>query len=141
MNIRSTTVRWAISLGLVGGFALVAPQAAQAGPARAHQVRKAKRQDHAHRPHVQQQRKAKVNRRQAKQAQRVRQGKRSGQITRAEGRKIQRQQRGVKRAERRAKADGVVTKREARKIQTKQNRASRTIHRAKHNDRKRPGAR
>ncbi len=86
-------------------------------------------------------RKGTINARQAKQERRIEQGKRSGQVTRAEARKLERQQKRIQRAEHRAKADGKVTRGEARKLDRMQDKANRDIHRAKHNGPKRPRAR
>ena len=50
-----------------------------------------------------------VDQRQARQEQRIEQGKASGQLTPREARRMERQQKGVARAESHAKADGSVT--------------------------------
>lgn len=92
-------------------------------------------------PRAQVQRRGKVDARQDRQDDRIDNGKRSGEITKREGRKLEHQQRGIQRAENRAKADGVVTRREARKIEQKQDKANRDIHRAKTNNQKAPRAR
>ncbi len=92
-------------------------------------------------PRGQAHRRGRIDARRDQQAERVEQGKRSGEITKREARKIEQDQRAVRRAEDRAKADGVVTRREARKIERKQDKASRDIQRAKHNGRKAPRAR
>lgn len=76
-----------------------------------------------------------VDRRQTHQAQRIRDGVRSGEITRAEARRLVRGQRHVHRMERRAKADGVVTRRERARLAHAQNVQSRHIARARHNAR------
>jgi len=78
-----------------------------------------------------------IDRREARQHARIRQGARSGQLTRHEGRVLRRDQRHIARVERRAKADGVVTPQERRRITHAQNRENRRIYRLKHNQRTR----
>jgi hypothetical protein len=73
-----------------------------------------------------------VNKRQAKQQTRIRQGIGSGEVTRTEARRLRAEQRHIRRAERRAKADGEVTVGERVKLERKQNRVSRDIRRQKH---------
>lgn len=74
-----------------------------------------------------------TNARQMAQQGRIAEGKRSGELTRAETRALRAEQRHIRRTERRAKADGNVTPREKAKLERKQNRANRHIRRAKHN--------
>lgn len=71
--------------------------------------------------------------RQQEQQQRIRQGVRSGELTRGEVRSLEREQREIHQDIRQAHADGVVTLGERREIQQDQNQASRHIARAKHN--------
>ncbi len=78
-----------------------------------------------------------IDRREVRQHQRIRQGVRSGELTRGEHARLAAGQRHVHRMERRAKADGVVTPRERRRITHAQNVQSRRIYRLKHNDRTR----
>lgn len=73
----------------------------------------------------------KVTKRQINQQKRVKQGVRSGEITKKEFVGIQAQQRNIRRTKRRAKADGQVTARERARIHRKQTRASRNIKRQK----------
>ena len=80
-----------------------------------------------------------IDRREAKQHQRIVQGVRQGQLTRGETRQLVKGQRHVHRMERRAKADGVMTGRERVRINRAQNHQSRHIARLKHNGRVRPG--
>ena len=80
---------------------------------------------------------ARADRRQRKQAARVVDGVKSGELTKRETRQIVRQQRDVQRTKRRARADGKVTVRERVRIERKQDRASRNIARKKHNRRSR----
>jgi len=74
-----------------------------------------------------------VDRRQAHQSQRIREGVRSGQLTRGETRHLLRGQAHVRRMERRAKADGVVTPGERARLRQAQRVQSRHIARARHN--------
>ncbi|MDX2030173.1 MAG: hypothetical protein SF339_05870 [Blastocatellia bacterium] len=78
-----------------------------------------------------------VNQRQGNQRKRVRQGIRSGELTRGEVRSIRKDQQEVREEKREAKADGVVTREERREIKQEQNQASRRIYRKKHNRRDR----
>ncbi len=78
-----------------------------------------------------------VDRREANQAERIRDGVRSDQLTRAETRRLVRGQARVHRLERRAKADGVVTAHERARLARAQNVQSREIARLRHNDRDR----
>ena len=74
-----------------------------------------------------------ADKREAIQRARIREGRKDGEITKAEGAALNGEQRRVKRSERRAKADGTVTPREKVRIEKKQDRASRHIRRAKRN--------
>lgn len=74
-----------------------------------------------------------VDRREANQSQRIRQGVRSGELTRSETRQLVRGQRHVHRLERRAKADGKVTRSERARMHRAQCVQSRHIARSKHN--------
>lgn len=78
-----------------------------------------------------------VDRREARQGERIREGVRSGELTRRETRTLVRGQAHVHRMEARAKSDGVVTPRERAKLNHAQNVQSRHIARLKHNDRTR----
>ncbi len=75
--------------------------------------------------------------RQQDQQQRIRQGIRSGELTRQETRGLAREQHEIQQEIRSAKQDGVVTLSERRDIQQEQNQANRHIFRAKHNGRDR----
>ena len=67
---------------------------------------------------------------------RIREGRNSGELTKAERTRLKAEQRNIRRTERRAKADGMVTADEQAKLNRKQNRASRDIRRAKRNNKK-----
>lgn len=73
-----------------------------------------------------------VDRRERHQQRRIRQGVRSGELTRREARRLERQQAVTHAEEAAAKADGKVTKRERRHLQRRENRTSRHIYRQKH---------
>lgn len=75
--------------------------------------------------------------RQHLQRERIREGRRNGDLTRREARKLRREQRHIQRMERRAQRDGQVGPREKRKLDRAQDRASRNIFRKKHNRRSR----
>ena len=78
-----------------------------------------------------------VARRQVNQQRRIRQGEKSGQLTRPEARKLERQQRHIQRTKARDKAvnGGKLTRAQKAHINKMQNRASRNIYRKKHNAR------
>lgn len=78
-----------------------------------------------------------MDRREGRQRDRIAEGVRSGDLTRAEAQRLRRGQRQVRRMERRALADGRVSPRERRRIEHAQDRQSRSIHRLKHNRRSR----
>ncbi len=81
----------------------------------------------------------KVKKRQVNQKKRIRNGVKSGELSKKEATKLRKQQRNIKKTKRAAKADGKVTRKERKQIQRKQNRASKNIKRKKHNNRKRKG--
>jgi len=72
------------------------------------------------------------DRREYRQTQRIRQGIRSGELTRYEAARLTRQQANIRRYERRAERDGVVTFRERARLDNKLDRSRRNIHRQKH---------
>jgi uncharacterized membrane protein YebE (DUF533 family) len=69
--------------------------------------------------------------------QRIVQGVKSGELTRAETARLAKNQREITRDISVAKADGIVTKTERREIKREQCQQSRNIKRAKHNNRDR----
>ncbi len=75
--------------------------------------------------------------RQYNQYQRIHQGMRSGELTRAEARNLHRQQQRVDRYQNRAVSDGYLSQREQNKLDRKQDRASDRIYDKKHNYRDR----
>lgn len=78
-----------------------------------------------------QQRTPRVNARQNVQHQRIAQGVKSGELTKAETKRLAQEQKMVNRAEHRAKLDGKVTRRERRRLNHMQNVSSRDIKRQK----------
>jgi hypothetical protein len=68
-----------------------------------------------------------------RQTKRIRQGVRSGEITRPEVRRLKKEQRRIDSAYHRASADGHVNWRERQRLDKMQDRASRHIYQAKHN--------
>lgn len=75
------------------------------------------------------------DRRQGRQSARIRQGVKSGELTKGEAHRLRKQQRKIGRVENRAEADGVVTAGEKARLENMQDRASQNIYRKKHNDR------
>jgi phosphoglycerate-specific signal transduction histidine kinase len=73
-----------------------------------------------------------IDQRQADQAQRIEQARRSGELTRSETNSLRAEQARIADLERRAKSDGVVTRNEARTIANAQNAASRHIYQESH---------
>jgi len=76
-----------------------------------------------------------VDRREARQHARIRQGVESGRLTPGEAARLHMGQAHVRRMEYRAKADGVVTPRERVRLNRAENHQSRRIYRLKHNAR------
>ena len=74
-----------------------------------------------------------VTRRQVRQQARIKQGVKSGELTKKEAAQLEHEQGKIRRTKRRAKADGVVTRKERAHLQHEQNKASRDIYRKKHN--------
>jgi len=68
---------------------------------------------------------------------RIKQGVRSGEITRMERQQLAKQQRHTRREVRRAKSDGIITHRERREIRQDKRQTSRSVYRKKHNRRNR----
>lgn len=81
-----------------------------------------------------------VNARQHNQQQRVRQGVRSGELTRREAGSLTREQRDIRQLERAYKSDGELTRSERVDLHREQNQASRHIYQQKHDAQDRPAA-
>lgn len=81
-----------------------------------------------------------VNNRQHHQNDRIRQGVRSGELTRAEVQDLNEQRRDIRQEERAYKADGHLTKAERRDLHQDMNALSKDIYNEKHDAEKRPRA-
>lgn len=68
---------------------------------------------------------------------RIKQGVKSGELTKAETRNLAHDQREIRRDVKEARADGNLTKKERNEIRREQRQASREIYRKKHNKRDR----
>jgi hypothetical protein len=73
-----------------------------------------------------------IDKREARQEQRIANGVASGQLTPKETARLEKEQSHIANAEARAKSDGVVTAKERASITHMQNRASHRIHKQKH---------
>jgi len=78
---------------------------------------------------------ARIDRREARQHERIAEGRRHRQLTRGELARLHAGQRHIRRMERRAGSDGIFTRRERMRIERAQDRQSRAIYRFKHNRR------
>jgi len=78
-----------------------------------------------------------VKERQVNQKARIRQGVKSGELTKGEARHLRQEQKTIQAEKQMAKADGKVTPAERAKLRHDQNKASKDIYRLKHNDRTR----
>jgi hypothetical protein len=76
-----------------------------------------------------------VMKRQIKQQARIKEGVKSGELTKGETRRLELEQAKIQHDKKAAKADGQVTPQERRKLTREQNKASRDIRRLKHNER------
>jgi ribosomal protein L19E len=73
-----------------------------------------------------------VDRREHKQKQRIKQGVRSGQLTREEAQSLAAEQRAIRAKEREIRSDGVVTPKERRELHQDLNESSQHIFQEKH---------
>jgi hypothetical protein len=80
---------------------------------------------------------AQVKAREKNQRARIKQGIKSGELTKAETANLAHKEKDIRKEKRAAKADGVVTPAERKDIRKDQNQASRAIYRKKHNGRER----
>jgi len=78
-----------------------------------------------------------VNARQHHQNERIRQGVRSGELTRSEAQGLREDRRDIRQLERAYKSDGVLTRGERRDLHHEQNELSRDIYQEKHDDERR----
>ncbi len=70
------------------------------------------------------------------QKQRIKQGVKSGELTKGETARLMRMKKDTRRDIKMAKTDGVITRRERKEIRRDKKRSSRAIYRSKHNNRK-----
>lgn len=73
-----------------------------------------------------------IDKHEASQEQRIKEGKQSGELTHHEARRLKGEQKAVDRAQTKAAADGTVTARERQHIRKVQDKAGKDIHRQKH---------
>lgn len=73
-----------------------------------------------------------VDKREANQKERIKEGVKSGELTKKEAKDLKKQQQHIKKAEAKANADGVVTDAEKAKLDRKQDKASKKIAKQKH---------
>lgn len=73
-----------------------------------------------------------VDNRERRQQKRIRQGVKSGELTRHEAVRMERQQAKTHALEAKAKSDGTVTRKERARLQHRENKTSRHIYRQKH---------
>lgn len=73
-----------------------------------------------------------VDKREANQKHRIKDGVKSGELTKAEAHRLHKNQKNIKHAEAKAKADGVVTPGERAKLDNKQDKANKRIAKQKH---------
>lgn len=78
-----------------------------------------------------------VNARQHSQNERIRQGVRSGELTRNEAQGLREDRREIRQMEREYKSDGVLTRDERRDLHQEQNEFSRNIYQEKHDGERR----
>ncbi|MDB5203036.1 MAG: hypothetical protein JWQ27_2445 [Ferruginibacter sp.] len=71
------------------------------------------------------------------QHQRIKQGVKSGELTRHETKTLVKQQKETRQDVRQAKADGIITPGEKKEIRQDKRKSNRTIYRTKHNNRDR----
>jgi hypothetical protein len=76
-----------------------------------------------------------VKERQMNQKARIRQGVKSGELTKGEAKNLRQEQKTIQAEKQMAKTDGKVTPAERAKLQRDQNKASKDIYRLKHNKR------
>jgi hypothetical protein len=76
-----------------------------------------------------------INDRQKNQRARIRQGVKSGELTKGEARKLRSEEKTIQAEKKIAKSDGKVTAAERQQIRKDQNKSSKEIYRMKHNKR------
>jgi hypothetical protein len=74
-----------------------------------------------------------INKRQVRQKERIKEGVKSGQLTKGEAKYLKQEQKEIRASKRAAKADGRVSNGERKMIKAEQNKASSDIYNLKHN--------
>jgi len=74
-----------------------------------------------------------INKREVRQEKRIKEGVKTGQLTKGEAKYLQQEQKEIRKSKRVAKQDGKVTKGERRMIKSEQNQANKDIYKLKHN--------
>ena len=74
-----------------------------------------------------------IHKREVKQNNRIKEGVKTGQLTKGEAKYLQQEQKEIRKSKRVAKQDGKVTKGERRMIKSEQNQANKDIYKLKHN--------
>jgi hypothetical protein len=82
-----------------------------------------------------------INERQKNQKARIKEGVKSGELTKHEAKKLRKEEKEIREEKKAAKADGTVTKEERKEIRKDERKASRDIAKQKHDAQKRPKAR
>jgi hypothetical protein len=80
-----------------------------------------------------------IDKQEANQQDRIKQGKQSGELTKHEARRLRAEQKLIDRKQERAAADGTVTAAERQRIRKAQDRASKDIYKQKHDANDRQG--
>jgi hypothetical protein len=129
-------VLWVAPVALAG--ALAVPAAAQSGDPNAQSSDPAQQQQEQSAAPEQKSSTATpvVRERQKNQQRRIRQGVKSGELTKGETRRLEAEQGKIQADKLAAKSDGTVTPAERKQLHREQNKASRDIYRKKHNNRK-----
>ena len=78
-----------------------------------------------------------INRREHNQRERIEQGVKSGELTRAETKRLAKEEARIRAVEKRDKADGKITPREALKLDRMLDKTSRDIYKQKHDNQER----
>jgi hypothetical protein len=74
-----------------------------------------------------------INKREVKQNQRIKEGVKTGQLTKGEAKYLHKEQKEIRSSKRSAKSDGKVSKGERKMIRSEQNQANKDIYKLKHN--------
>ena len=82
-----------------------------------------------------------VDRRERRQNRRIRQGVKSGELTKDETKQLRQGEKNIRQMERQAKSDGTVTQEERKELHKALNEESKEIYQEKHDADKRPNAR